>query len=274
VTVSLRSGDIAWPWKSGGITLGSEGILRDVTKKKMDELSTKKLVERLEVLNSVLRHDLSNYLSVIGNYAELLSENPNKEYVEKIRNMVNRSLELIRDIKVVEDAERRGKILKIVNLSEALIQEINAVEAPNAIIKADIPDDLYVWADETINSVISNILTNAIIHNTKKEKRIDIIARKVKETEIEWIDERKIEEKINWIEVRIADNGPGIPDEMKEEIFKEGVKDQETGRTGLGLFLVKTLIDRYGGKIWVEDNEPEGSVFIIRFRSADNLYDS
>lgn len=264
---------VAWPWKSGGITLGSEGILRDVTKKKMDELSTKKLIERLEVLNSVLRHDLSNYLSVISNYVELLTENPSKEYIEKIQNMVNRSLELIRDIKVVEDAERKGRVLKIVNLSEVLINEIDAIEAPNTIIKADIPEDLHVWADEMINSVISNILTNAIIHNTKKEKRIDVTAKKIRENEIE-MDEKKIKEKANWVEVRIADNGPGIPDEMKEEIFKEGVKDQETGRTGLGLFLVKTLIERYGGKIWVEDNEPEGSVFVLRFRSADNLYDS
>jgi signal transduction histidine kinase len=217
---------------------------------------------------------LSNYLSVIGNYVELLNENPSKEYIEKIQNMVNRSLELIRDIKVVEDAERKGRVLKIVNLSEVLISEIDAVEAPNAIIKADIPGDLHVWADEMINSVISNILTNAIIHNTKKEKRIDVTAKKVRESEIELTDEKKVEEKVNWVEVRIADNGPGIPDEMKEEIFKEGVKDQETGRTGLGLFPVKTLIERYGGKIWVEDNEPEGSVFVLRFRSADSLYDS
>jgi len=280
VRMVSKSGDVvwfevvAWPWKSGGITLGSEGILRDVTKKKMDELSTKKLIERLDVLNSVLRHDLSNYLSVIGNYVELLYENPSKEYIEKIQNMVNRSLELIRDIKVVEDAERKGKVLKIMNLSEVLISEIDAIEAPNAIIKADIPEDLHVWADEMINSVISNILTNAIIHNKKEEKRIDVTAKRVKESEIEWIDEKKVEERVNWVEVRIADNGSGIPDDMKEEIFKEGVKDQETGRTGLGLFLVKTLVERYRGKIWVEDNEPEGSVFVIRFRSADSLYDS
>jgi len=81
-------------------------------------------------------------------------------------------------------------------------------------------------------------------------------------------------EAINKYDLIMLSPGPGIPDEMKEEIFKEGVKDQETGRTGLGLFLVKTLIERYGGKIWVEDNEPEGSVFVLRFRSADNLYDS
>jgi|Deesub1362A_J573_1020465.scaffolds.fasta_scaffold00819_23 PAS domain S-box-containing protein len=265
---------VAWPWKSGGLTLGSEGILRDITKRKMDELSTKRLIERLEVLNSVLRHDLSNYLSVIGNYVELMEEEPKKEYVEKIQSMVKRALELIKDIKVVEDAERAGRVLKVINLSDVLINEIDAIDAPNAIIKADVPEDLHIWADEMVNSVISNILRNAIIHNDKEEKRIDLTARKVRESDIEWIDEEKVKEEIEWVEIRVADNGPGIPDDMKEEIFKEGVKDQTTGRTGLGLFLVKTLVMRYGGRIWVEDNEPEGSVFIIRFRSVENLYDS
>lgn len=249
---------VAWPWKSGGVTVGSEGVLREISERKKEETSTKKLLERLEVLNSILRHDLSNYLSVIGAYMELLEDEANKEYIDKVQNMINKSLELIRDIKIVEDAEKTGGIMKTTNLSEALKTEINAVEDPHTNIKSNIPENLYVWADEMINSIFSNLISNSILHNDKKEKSIEVTAKKINSE----------------IEVRIADNGPGVPEDMKKDIFKEGVKDEVTGKTGMGLFLVTTLIERYKGKIWVEDNQPEGSTFIVRFRSSENLYES
>jgi len=121
----------------------------------------------------------------------------------------------------------------------------------NLVVTANIHGKIYVRADDMISSVLENILLNAIFHNDKELKKIHVDVKEV---------------ETDWVEIRIADNGPGIPDEMKEEIFKEGVKGEKTGRTGLGLFIVKMLIEKYGGKIWVEDNEPEGSVFVIRMR--------
>ena len=64
------------------------------------------------------------------------------------------------------------------------------------------------------------------------------------------------------VRVRIADNGPSVPDEQKERIFEEGEKGIDSEDTGLGLHLVRTLVDRYGGDVRVGDNEPEGSVFV------------
>ena len=43
----------------------------------------------------------------------------------------------------------------------------------------------------------------------------------------------------------------------------------ETGGTGIGLYLVKTLVDKYDGDVWVEDNDPTGSVFVVELRRAD-----
>ncbi|RLI85273.1 MAG: hypothetical protein DRO98_07250, partial [Archaeoglobales archaeon] len=45
-------------------------------------------------------------------------------------------------------------------------------------------------------------------------------------------------------------------------------KGEKTGRTGLGLYLVKTLMERYGGSVEVEDNEPEGSVFVLKLKEV------
>ena len=110
-----------------------------------------------------------------------------------------------------------------------------------------------VVANDMLPVVFSNILRNAIFHNDKEEKKI-------------WIDVKKSD---GWVEVRIADNGPGIPDEMKSKVFKEGFRGEKTGRTGLGLYLVKTLMERYGGSVHVEDNVPEGSVFILKFKECE-----
>jgi signal transduction histidine kinase len=55
--------------------------------------------------------------------------------------------------------------------------------------------------------------------------------------------------------ITIADNGPGVPDDQKEEVFGKGQRGTESPRTGIGLYLVHTLITQFGGEIWIEDRE-------------------
>ena len=61
--------------------------------------------------------------------------------------------------------------------------------------------------------------------------------------------------------ISVIDWGVGIPDEHKDKIFDESFFYGETGQTGLGLYIVKQKIDRYGGVISVEDNKPNGTIF-------------
>ena len=68
-------------------------------------------------------------------------------------------------------------------------------------------------------------------------------------------------------EVRIADNGSGIVNDIKEAIFEEGFVDGETGHTGLGLHIVKKAMEKYGGYVYAQDNQPRGTAFVLMFRS-------
>jgi two-component system sensor kinase len=64
--------------------------------------------------------------------------------------------------------------------------------------------------------------------------------------------------------MRIEDFGKGIPDEIKERVFEEGFAYGETGRSGLGLYIVKKVVERYGGRVEIENNSPRGTVVILR----------
>jgi len=103
-------------------------------------------------------------------------------------------------------------------------------------------------ADDSLSSVIDNIIRNAVNHG--KADRITITTGK----------------EGDLCEVRIADNGTGIPDEIKGKVFEEGFIHGDTGHTGLGLHIVEKAMKSYGGYTWVEDNEPEGAVIILRFK--------
>jgi len=102
-------------------------------------------------------------------------------------------------------------------------------------------------ADELLASAFRNVLNNAIVHNDKELPEVAVSVTAEGEA----------------VRVRIGDNGPGIPDERKDHIFREGEKGLDSEGTGIGLYLVPTLIDRYGGAVWAEDNEPDGTAFII-----------
>ncbi|MEA1970544.1 MAG: HAMP domain-containing sensor histidine kinase, partial [Thermodesulfobacteriota bacterium] len=106
----------------------------------------------------------------------------------------------------------------------------------------------HVMADDSINSVIDNIIRNAVIHG--KADRITITTGRERDM----------------CEVRIADNGTGIPDEIKAKVFEEGFIHGDTGNTGLGLHIVEKAMESYGGYVYVEDNEPKGAVIVLRFR--------
>ena len=64
------------------------------------------------------------------------------------------------------------------------------------------------------------------------------------------------------------DYGIGIPDDLKFKIFNEGFHYGETGNTGIGVYIVQQTIDDYDGRIFVEDNEPNGAVFVIKLREG------
>jgi signal transduction histidine kinase len=210
--------------------------------------------EYLTVLNKILRHDIQNDLAVIKMYADLVKEGEELDiqtFLQKLDERVGHAISTIRDAREIEKMLKVGELVGI-NLSAVLMKVVEEFNR-EARITYEIPEWIYVEADSAINSVIHNIIQNAIFHNDKEIPEIDVM----------------VIEKSDKVYVRIADNGPGVPDELKTLIFEENFKGETTGRSGLGLYLVKETMKRYGGRVWVEDNEPYGSVFVLEFVKSD-----
>lgn len=71
------------------------------------------------------------------------------------------------------------------------------------------------------------------------------------------------------VRIRVADNGPGIPEDQRDRIFESDEKGLDSTGTGMGLYLVTNLVDMYDGSVWIEDNEPRGTVFVVELPTTD-----
>jgi PAS domain S-box-containing protein len=230
------------------------GITTDITEQKRRE-------KEFEALNRILRHDVRNDLSVILGWGELLEEHVDDEgaaYLEKILGSANHVVELTaiaRDYAetIAGDDEM---LVRPMSLHEVLSHEIELrreffSEAEFDVV-GEIPD-VDVVANEMLSSVFRNLLSNAVQHNDEETPVVEI--------SVEVLDQT--------VAISIADNGPGIAEEVRSSLFEEGNKGIESSGTGMGLYLVKTLVEQYGGEVSIRENSPKGTVFEVELHRAE-----
>lgn len=225
------------------------GVSMDITDQKRRE-------EKLAVLNRVIRHDIRNDMAIILGWMELLDEHVDDEGLEYLRKThaagmhIVELTEIARDYVelVVEEDEMQRRPVLLGSILRTEI-ELRREAFPRAAftVSGELPD-IEVTANEMLSSVFRNLLNNAVQHNPNPDPTVTV-ACDVRETDVI---------------VRVADNGPGIPDPLKETVFAKEKKGMGSSGTGIGLYLVRTLVSEYGGEIRVEDNDPTGAVFIVR----------
>lgn len=204
--------------------------------------------EHLRLITKILRHDLKNNLTVILSAIKLFFRNEDKTFLEEVVKKVKKSNDLIDKMRELEILIHSNQNLKPFSI-RTVFDEILKNYANKEIILFCL--SVSILADDTIYSVFDNIIDNAFIHG--KTDKVEISMK---------------EEKDNLI-INIADFGKGIPDSIKEQIFDESFKYGETGNTGLGLFIVKKAVNSFGGKVYVIDNKPQGSIFVLKFKTCN-----
>ncbi len=233
---------------------GVLGYARNITERKTYEKQIEVQRDTLQILNQIVRHDIRNDLQIVVSYAELLKKHTDEEGVELARTVLEaarNAIEITQTARDVADVVLRSETeLKARSLEPVLKTELESVSSNynQARIETEgsIPD-VTVLVDGMLESVFRNLLQNAIVHNDEDEPEVTVSATAGEDQ----------------VTIEFADNGPGIPDDRKDEIFEKGEHGLESEGTGLGLYLVKSLVDRYDGSLRVEENDPEGSVFVV-----------
>lgn len=224
------------------------------------EQELRQRTQELAILNQLMRHDIKNDISlVVGRGHELTEyvEPRGEKLLAEVLTAANHVLQLTRTIgdTVEAAATESGTDLRPVDPAEVVVQQVGKARqlyGEDAVaVEGELPD-VRVQADELLSGVVGNLLSNALLYaGDDADVRISV-------------DERE-----DGVRIRVADNGPGIPDAQKEIIFGEGERGLEGQGTGIGLYLVDQLVDQYDGRVWVEDNEPTGAVFVVELLPAD-----
>ena len=209
-----------------------------------------------DYLNSLLRHEVLNTVNVIDGYAQLIAEDvpagSTREYAATIRRQGRDMAGVVRDVRVLIAATEGTTEFESVDLVAILTAELTdlRVTYDDVEISTSFEPDVFVRADELLPRVFSNLFTNAVKHNEGNVPRIRVSVATRDGTAV----------------VDIADDGPGVPESKRPDLFERG----NSGRSdhGLGLYLVRTLVERYGGSIELAETGPDGSVFTVELPRA------
>ncbi len=224
----------------------------DITERKQAE-------EREDFLHTLLRHDIRNKTQTVEGYLELMENfdlpKKAKKYLEKAKQGSRENIELINKVSTLRKAqeEQVGEVDITSVLHSAVDQVKNIAEETGMEIQTQIQhseEGCMVKGGPIINEMFSNLLENSIRHSEGSRLRI---REEVTENEVTCI---------------IKDDGKGIPDDKKDTIFERGYTTDEERGAGLGMFLVETLLDIYGGSIEVKDSDLGGARFDIHLRKV------
>ncbi len=233
---------------TNGSNWGFVHVIHDLRARKKIEREQNEINQMLSLLNKILRHDILNDLNIINLAMDLYYLRKDEKYLEKCKPALKKSFALIKDIANLENIVSAGKELEQYELAPVIRDIIPAYD-----IEIKLNGNATVYADQALSSLFDNLIKNAIVHG--KSESIDIDIKEV----------NKNNERVCQIDVK--DLGRGIPDEVKPYIFDNEFKYGDTGHTGLGLYIVHRVVERYGGKIKVVDNKPKGTCFSIELKT-------
>jgi PAS domain S-box-containing protein len=252
---------------ASGEKVGVVGLCKDVTAAKRIEESLRISNEELESFVYAISHDLQAPLRGIQGFAVLLLkraaerlESQERHYLERIRKGAERMEELIRDLLEYSRIERITYPWALVSMEQIVLQARKDMDDRIRQSQAEvrIEEGLpWVYGDRVrLVQLWSNLLSNAIKYAKPGEPAcISIGYRKEGQDFIFWI----------------RDKGIGIAPEFFQKIFgvfnRLHTQDQIEG-TGIGLAIVKRIVEFHKGKVWLESVEGEGSTFLFSLPQA------
>ena len=243
-----------------------------------------------ELLFDILSHDLGNYHQIIRNSLEIVTfivkRNRNDtnnlfqnngeifSFLTTAKKAIDKSQSLLDNLRRLERLYTQ-KDLKLVlkNLPNAINNAYTTLEQTltdnnpqgkrirlslNVVDELKDTTNITIIAEDLVEEIFVNLFSNSVKYTESSEVKIEVLIREYFIAEVKY-----------WM-VTVSDYGKGIPDSMKQELFSRFYSKAEG--SGLGLSIVKTLVERYKGKIWVGDRVYEdykqGTVFGMIFPAS------
>ncbi|MEM8927033.1 MAG: PAS domain S-box protein [Bacteroidota bacterium] len=249
-----------------GKIVGSIGVHLDITKQKELELQKQDLVNELEESNKglqeyahIVSHDLKSPLRSVtalatwlhDDYKDVLDENGKynlQMMMEKVEGMDKLIDGILKYSTVNSDTLDHTEV----DVNE-VVKEISEIIYIPDHVRINVTNTLpIIQADKVkIHQLFQNFLSNAVVNIDKKVGLVEVASE---------------ENKTHW-QFSVKDNGVGIPKEYHEKIFKifQSIGNNERS-TGIGLSIVKKIIDRYNGKVWLESEIGVGTTFYFTIK--------
>ncbi|MHA1137287.1 MAG: PAS domain S-box protein [Candidatus Thorarchaeota archaeon] len=231
-----------------GSIIGSVGIYEDITEQKRKEIIRLQQEREIELYSNLMRHDFANDLGLIFSYIEtiqMLLQSPDEE----IQSFLNSALATVdRMVTLLKNFGRLQKIreVDIVDFITEISEEAQAAENNLGIsvsYKKGV-NPIRTTAGGLISLVFMNLFRNAAQHAGDSPKV-----------------EVQVSKNQNQIEIIVSDNGPGVPEEFQDKLFRKGTSSKGE-RGGVGLQLCRQIIRQKGGSIELL-KEKKGATFRI-----------
>jgi len=253
-------------YDEAGKIVGSIGVHLDITQQKELELQKQKLVTELEESNKglqeyahIVSHDLKSPLRsvtalatwIYEDYKEILDDSGKynlKMMMEKVEGMDKLIDGILKYSTVNNDKLDR----KEVDVNEVIREITEIIYIPKHVTVKTRNTLPTILADKVkVHQLFQNFLSNAVVNIDKKAGVVEVASE---------------ETKTHW-QFSVKDNGVGIPKEYHKKIFQifQSIGNQERS-TGIGLSIVKKIIDRYKGKVWLESEIGVGTTFYFTIK--------
>ena len=233
-----------------GDDLAIQTIIRDITDRKRAEKEIRTTAEAASLYMDLMGHDIRNHLQAIVMATEILTSTGLDANLSSMIDLITESVERSRNL-IHNVQKTRGLLsapLSEKSLKGALKNSLEVLKETYEDLEIEVDYKVrraIIDADQFLATLLANLLENAVIHNNKRPRRVWVALRKAK----------------GGFEISIADNGPGISNERKENLF-----DPERRFGGVGIHQALRIAQKYDGHINVDDRAANDSSQGVKFQ--------
>jgi signal transduction histidine kinase len=253
-------------WACGGFVIGAfVGVFDVRSRRRAAEIDrarreVEQLAETLTVLNRVLRHDIRTDANVISGYADLLEGDDDEEYAAVVKRRARKIVDLAEQArqaeKVVRSEDGSLAAVDLAAVTRRVAREVRE-EHPEADIGVNAPRTASARGHDLVGAAIRNLVENAVEHGGAGVPTVRATVS---------TDEDRVE-------VRVADDGPGIP-EGEVAVLEAGSESALEHSSGMGLWLVNWIVERSGGDVEFDRSDLGGSAVVLSFVRTDAAEDA